>query len=78
MNHPLKNIVRQLVFYTLAQGLLFILLGILIFSYPQLLIALASAVFILAGLTFLLFSWKIARLSSQARKFWDKVAVWEE
>lgn len=78
MNHPLKNIVRQLVFYTLAQGLLFILLGILIFSYPQLLIALASAVFILAGLTFLLFSWKIARLSSQAGKFWDKVAVWEE
>ena len=43
MENPLKEIVRNATFLTVIQGILFIVLGVIIFIHPQVLVALAAA-----------------------------------
>ena len=45
MENPLKEIVRNATFLTVIQGILFIVLGVIIFIHPQVLVALAAAAF---------------------------------
>ena len=72
MENPLKEIVRNATFLTIIQGILFIILGVIIFIHPQVLAALAAAAFLATGIVSLYYGWRIRSFSKKAEKFWKK------
>ena len=72
MENPLKEIVRNATFLTIIQGILFIVLGVIIFIHPQVLVALAAAAFLATGIVSLYYGWRIQSFSKKAEKFWKK------
>ena len=48
-------------------GLFFVILGFLIYRYPQILVAMISAVLILFGLGIMATSWQFRRLRKQSQ-----------
>ena len=72
MENPLKEIVRNATFLTVIQGLLFIVLGVIIFIHPQVLVALVAAAFLATGIVSLYYGWRIRNFSQKAEKFWKR------
>jgi len=72
MENPLKEIVRNATFLTVIQGILFVVLGVIIFIHPQVLVALAAAAFLATGIVSLYYGWRIQIFSKKAEKFWKK------
>ncbi len=64
--NPVKEVINNIYWSLLLQGVLFVLLAVLILLYPPLLIALATAAFLVIGISMLIFAWKV-------RTFWNKI-----
>ena len=58
-------------------GLCFVILGVLILFYPQILIAIAAALLILFGLGLMAASWQFRRLKQQSQsRFINWIIRW--
>ncbi len=71
--NPIKNTVKDITSMLTLDGIVLILFAVLIFIFPDLLSYLVGAFLCIAGISLLVYGFKINKSYKEAEKFWKKL-----